>query len=275
MLRLRVLWNTMTQPIDCWTTKDLSTWLATSFESVRTSKGRILKAFAFLRPINAASYSAVLLVVSNCSLATYRIGTPPGEVRIAVMHAPLWDHEPSECMTHGCSTGLGSRTDVGVHLATKSARTWDMIVVWATKCRSKGDSSATHLLRRPVISFPRSTSPKGYCEGTILGYCCLGTSALPCCRMFRHCLVVCEERPWKVQYRSFLILLQKGCCCPPTCWVLNSLWRACTSSTTITTLLARSVLNFFHVMGAWFGLGYGPWLAMGVGWTWTGAELTI
>jgi hypothetical protein len=46
---------------------------------------------------------------------------------------------------------------------------------------------------------------------------------------------------------------------------LKSLRRACTSSTAITALPARSVLNFFHVMGAWFGLGCGPWFAGGVG----------
>lgn len=48
---------------------DFSTWLATSFQSVQISKRRMPSAFAFLRPLNTASYLAVLLVVLNCNLA--------------------------------------------------------------------------------------------------------------------------------------------------------------------------------------------------------------
>ncbi len=103
--------------------KDLSTWPATNLESVRISRRRTPSAFAFLRPRRTASYSVALLVVSNCHLAAYRIGTPFGEKRTAATPAPLCDHEPSEHITQNWSSGSGSGASTGVHSATKSAST--------------------------------------------------------------------------------------------------------------------------------------------------------
>ena len=67
-----------------------STWPVTTLESILTVNVFAPKAFALLSAKIRASYSVVLFVDLNSSLATYFSLTPEGAVRTAEAPAPAW-----------------------------------------------------------------------------------------------------------------------------------------------------------------------------------------
>ena len=80
-----------------FTVNSFSTCPTTTWESDLIMHLRTPSALSFRKPNNTASYSAMLLVVRNSSLAAYRSLGPLGGVRITDIPAPDMPHALSQC----------------------------------------------------------------------------------------------------------------------------------------------------------------------------------
>ena len=83
-------------------------------------------ALSFRRPNRTASNSAMLLVVGNCSRATYLSFGPFGGVRMVVIPTLDAPHAISQCIIHTSSSScrVVSKAE-GVQSTIKYASTWD------------------------------------------------------------------------------------------------------------------------------------------------------
>jgi hypothetical protein len=84
-----------------------STWLATTWEFVLINSVFAPSAFALLSPSIRPSYSAMLFVALNSSLAAYFVQSPDGATSTAEALAPDWPHAPSVNTIHVLLLGYG------------------------------------------------------------------------------------------------------------------------------------------------------------------------
>ena len=149
----------------------LSMCPATTWESVLTTSLVAPKARVLRSPRRTVLYSAMLFVVLNSRRVAKAARWPVGEMRTALAPAPLDPYALSVYIVH-ISWGRVSRgvVDGGVHSATKSARTYNLMVVQATNLTAKGASSIAHLHMHHVASRFQNMSPRGYEVRTVMSW---------------------------------------------------------------------------------------------------------
>lgn len=127
------------------------------------------KALSFRRPNSTASYSAVLFVVRNYSLAAYLNFGPSGGVKIAEIPAPEEPHAPSQCTIHSGSLNCTVVSYAeGVQLAMKSAKAWDLMADLCSKSIVYSFSSAAHFSIRPMALAFQNKDSNGCAERTLM-----------------------------------------------------------------------------------------------------------
>ena len=123
---------------------------------------------AIRRRCNKASYSAALLESVYSIWSTYWMTSPVEDVNTTPAPSPASILEPSKYITQLEYAPYSLGSSASVHLAMKSASTWDLMAQRGLYVMSNGSSSMAHLAIRPVASRLFIMSLSATLEATVI-----------------------------------------------------------------------------------------------------------